>query len=61
MMIATSSLIYFPLCVYSLYLKFCKEKKGEIEQVPEEKKKMLESRPEDALVKLVKLVKLYRL
>ena len=39
LMIATFSLIYFPLCVYSLYLKLCKEKKGEIEQVPEEKKK----------------------
>ena len=35
LMIATSSLVYFPLCVYSLYLKFCKEKKGEIEQVPD--------------------------
>ena len=37
LMIATFSLIYFPLCVDSLYLKLRKEKKGEIEQVPEEK------------------------
>ena len=37
LMIATFSLIYFPICVDSLYLKLRKEKKGEIEQVPEEK------------------------
>ena len=35
LMIATFSLIYFPLCVYSLYLKLRKEKNGELEQVPE--------------------------
>ena len=37
LMIATFSFVYFPICVDSLYLKLRKEKKGEIEQVPEKK------------------------
>ena len=38
LMIATFALVYFPICVYSLYLKLRKEQKGEIKQVPKKKR-----------------------